>query len=53
MIKGTLKKSDAGRKKLADKKMTINLFVRQSVIKEKGGMETVKKMCYDLLGVEG
>ena len=53
MAKLIKKKSNAGRKKLADKKMTINLFVRQSVIKAKGGTETVKKMCYDLLGVDG
>lgn len=53
MAKQIKKKSNAGRKPIDDKKITVCLYVRESVIKEKGGMGTVKKMCYGLLGVEG
>ena len=53
MAKQIKKKSNAGRKPIEDKKVTVCLYVRESVIKNKGGMETAKKMCYDFLGVEG
>ena len=45
------KKSPAGRKPIEDKKVTINLFIRQSVLDEKGGKEAVQKSCYEFLGV--
>jgi len=45
------KKSPAGRKPVEDKKVTVNLFIRQSVLDEKGGKEAVQKSCYEFLGV--
>lgn len=45
------KKSPAGRKPIEDKKVTVNLFIRQSVLYAKGGKETVQKSCYEFLGV--
>jgi hypothetical protein len=45
------KKSPAGRKAIEDKKVTICLYVRQSLIDEKGGKEEVQKQCYEFLGV--
>ena len=44
-------KSPAGRKAIEDKKVTVNLFVRQSIIDAKGGKEEVQKLCYEFLGV--
>ncbi len=51
MAKQIKKKSPAGRKPVEDKKVTVNLFIRQSVLKEKGGKEEVQKLCYEFLGV--
>lgn len=51
MAKQVKKKSPAGRKSIEDKKVTVNLFIRQSVIDAKGGKEEVQKSCYEFLGV--
>ncbi len=51
MAKQIKKKSPAGRKAIKDKKVTVNLFIRQSVIDTKGGKEEVQKSCYEFLGV--
>ena len=51
MAKQVIKKSPAGRKPIEDKKVTVNLFIRQSVLDGKGGKEEVQKLCYELLGV--
>ena len=51
MAKKTKIKSPAGRKPIEDKKVTINLFIRQSVLDAKGGKEAVQKSCYEFLGV--
>ena len=49
MAKQIKKKSNAGRKKLADKKITVCLYVRQSLLDNKGGKEEVQKQCYEFL----
>lgn len=51
MAKQIKKKSPAGRKAIEDKKVTVNLFIRQSVLDAKGGKEEVQKQCYEFLGV--
>jgi hypothetical protein len=51
MLKKAKKKSPAGRKPIEDKKVTVNLFIRQSVLDSKGGKESVKSQCYEFLGV--
>ena len=51
MAKQIKKKSPAGRKPIEDKKVTVNLFIRQSVLDAKGGKEAVQKSCYEFLGV--
>ena len=49
MAKQIKLKSNAGRKAIDDKKITVNLFIRQSLIDEKGGKEVIQKLCYDYL----
>lgn len=51
MAKQIKKKSPAGRKAIDDKKVTVCLYVRQSLLDEKGGKEAVQKSCYEFLGV--
>lgn len=51
MAKKTKIKSPAGRKPIEDKKVVVNLFIRQSVIDARGGKEEVQKLCYEFLGV--
>jgi hypothetical protein len=43
------KKSNAGRKPIDDKKNTINIFIRESVINMLGGKEVVQQICYDAI----
>lgn len=43
------KKSAAGRKPIADKKVVVTLFIRQSEIDKRGGKEALQKQCYDFL----
>ena len=45
------KKSPAGRKPVEDKKVVVNLFIRQSELDKRGGKEEVQKQCYEFLGV--
>ncbi len=47
-IKG---KSPAGRKPIEDKKVVVNLFIRQSELDKRGGKEKVQQSCYEFLGV--
>ena len=51
MVNKAKKKSSAGRKPVEDKKVVVNLFIRQSVLDAKGGKEEVQKQCYEFLGV--
>ena len=51
MAKQIKKKSLAGRKSIEDKKVTVCLYIRQSLLDEKGGKEEVQKQCYEFLGV--
>ena len=51
MAKQIKKKSPAGRKSIEDKKVTVCLYVRQSLLDDKGGKEEVQKQCYEFLGV--
>jgi hypothetical protein len=46
-----IKKSPAGRKAIEDKKVVVNLFIRQSELDKRGGKEEVQKSCYEYLGV--
>lgn len=52
MNNGFLKKSNAGRKKSlpGEKKVRINLFVKESIVEENGGEEQAKKNIYYFLG---
>ena len=45
------KKSPAGRKPVEDKKIVVNLFIRQSELDKRGGKEEVQKQCYQFLCV--
>ena len=45
------KKSPAGRKPIEDKKVVVNLFIRQSELDKRGGKEEVQKQCYEFLGL--
>lgn len=51
MVVGNLKprKSNAGRKPVADKKLLIRLFIPESVIEANGGMDKVREICTELL----
>lgn len=51
MGKQIKKKSPAGRKPVEDKKVVVNLFIRQSELEKRGGKEEVQKQCYEFLGV--
>ena len=51
MAKKTKIKSPAGRKPVEDKKVVVNLFIRQSELDKRGGKEAVQKSCYEFLGV--
>ncbi len=51
MVNKSKKKSPAGRKPVEDKKVVINLFIRQSELDKRGGKEEVQKSCYYFLGV--
>lgn len=46
-----IKKSPAGRKPVEDKKVVVNLFIRQSELNKRGGKGEVQKQCYEFLGV--
>ena len=49
MAKQVKKKSPAGRKTIEDKKVTVNLFIRQSVVDKLGGKENIQKLSYDAI----
>jgi hypothetical protein len=51
MAKQINKKSPAGRKTIKDKKVTVCLYVRQSILEKNGSKEEVQKSCYEFLGV--
>ena len=51
MAKQIKKKSPAGRKPLEDKKVVVNLFIRQSELDKRGGKEEVQKQCYEFCDV--
>lgn len=51
MGKQIKKKKPAGRKAIEDKKVTVCLYVRQSLLDKKGGKEEVQKQCYEFLSV--
>jgi hypothetical protein len=51
MAKQIKKKSLAGRKPVEDKKVVVNLFIRQSLLDAKGGKEAIQSQCYEFLGV--
>jgi len=37
--------SKRGRKKVADKKVLVRLYINESVVNKNGGMENAKKVC--------
>jgi len=41
-----MKKSNAGRKPISDKKFQVNLYIRESVINRMGGLELMKEKIY-------
>lgn len=43
-----IKKSNAGRKTIEDKKVIVNLFVKKSVV-EKLGKEQIQKISYEAI----
>lgn len=43
------KKSNAGRKPVADKKETVSVFIHHSKIDEHGGMESLKQKIYSFV----
>lgn len=51
MVNKAKKKSPAGRKPVEDKKVVVNLFIRQSELDKRDGKEEVQKQCYEFLGV--
>ncbi len=44
-----MKKSPAGRKPIDDKKIVVNLFIRQSELDKQGGKEMLQKKIYEFL----
>lgn len=44
------KRKRSGRKKIADKKVQVPLFLRQSIIIANGGKEAARELCYRTLG---
>ena len=44
------KRSNAGRKPLTDKKVRVTIWVNESVVNSKGGLEATKELCIVFLG---
>lgn len=44
------KRSNAGRKPLTDKKVRVTLWVNESIVNSKGGLEVTKELCIVFLG---
>jgi hypothetical protein len=42
------KRSNAGRKPVADKKQRVDVFIETSRIEKRGGMDAMKKYLYDV-----
>ena len=44
-----MKKSNAGRKPISDKKIQVNLYIRESIINKMGGLESLKEKIYNFV----
>jgi len=44
-----MKKSNAGRKPISDKKIQVNLYIRESIINKMGGIESMKQKIHDFV----
>ena len=48
-MKSKVKKSNAGRKPISDKKVQVSLYIRQSKIEEFGGIDGLKDALYEFV----
>ncbi len=48
-MKSKVKKSNAGRKPVPDKKVQVSLYIRQSEIARFGGIEKLKEVIYEFV----
>ena len=44
------KRSNAGRKPLTDKKVRVTIWINESIVNAKGGLESTKELCIVFLG---
>ena len=44
------KRSNAGRKPLEDKKVRVTIWINESIVNSKGGLEATKELCIGFLG---
>lgn len=44
------KRSNAGRKPLEDKKVRVTIWINESIVNSKGGLEATKELCIVFLG---
>ncbi len=44
------KRNNSGRKPVADKKVRVTLWVNESIVTSKGGLEATKELCIVFLG---
>jgi len=50
-MKSKVKKSNAGRKPVPDKKVQVSLYIRQSEIKKFGDIEKMKDALYEFVAL--
>lgn len=50
-MKSKVKKSNAGRKPVPDKKVQVSLYIRQSEIEKFGGLDEFKKALYEFVAL--
>lgn len=50
-MKSKVKKSNAGRKPVPDKKVQVSLYIRQSEIEKFGGIEKMKDAIYEFVAL--
>jgi len=50
IIKHGGKRKKAGRKPIADKKQTVTIYIRSSVIESAGGIDALKEIIYNTFG---
>ncbi len=50
-MKSKVRKSNAGRKPISDKKVQVSLYIRQSKIDKFGGIEKLKAAIYEFVAL--